>query len=89
MTVAEGSNMTPPGTRIYVDGIADSEGADTVNSQNIWNVTADADVTIGSRASHGDRFLTGSIDEVRIYDRALTDAEIAWLAGRTQAFDKP
>ncbi len=32
---------------------------------------------------------TGSIDEVRIYDRALSDGEIAWLTGRTEPFDAP
>ena len=88
MIVAEGSNLIPPGTQLYVDGLADTQGADTLNSQNIWNITADADVTIGSRASHADRYFTGSIDEVRIYDRALSDAEIAWLSGRTKPFDQ-
>jgi hypothetical protein len=29
----------------------------------------------------------GEIDELRIYDRALSQAEIAYLAGRTQPFD--
>ncbi|MHC4541300.1 MAG: hypothetical protein ACYS74_16230 [Planctomycetota bacterium] len=29
------------------------------------------------------------IDDVRIYNRVLTPAEIAWLAGRTEPFDKP
>jgi hypothetical protein len=31
----------------------------------------------------------GLIDDVRIYDRALTPEEIAWLAGRIELFDKP
>ncbi len=31
----------------------------------------------------------GLIDEVRIYDRALPEEEIAWLAGQTMSFDKP
>jgi len=35
------------------------------------------------------KFFTGMIDDVRIYDRALTKAEIAWLAGVTKPFDKP
>jgi hypothetical protein len=34
-------------------------------------------------------YFTGAVDDVRIYDRALTDAEVAGLAGRTTAFDKP
>jgi len=31
----------------------------------------------------------GQIDDVRIYDYALSDAEISWLSGRNQPFDKP
>ncbi|MBN2314504.1 MAG: discoidin domain-containing protein, partial [Sedimentisphaerales bacterium] len=36
-----------------------------------------------------DRHFYGMIDEVRIYERALTPAEIAWLGGRTEPFDHP
>jgi len=89
MTVSEGVNLWPPGTQLYVDGQKDTQGADTVNAQNIWNITEDADVGIGVRASHIDRFFNGLIDDARIYDRVLTQEEIAWLAGRTQPFDKP
>jgi hypothetical protein len=31
----------------------------------------------------------GLIDDTRIYDRALSQEEIAWLAGKTKPFDKP
>ncbi len=34
-------------------------------------------------------YFTGAVDEVRIYERALTNGEVAGLAGRTQALDKP
>ncbi len=34
-------------------------------------------------------FFNGSVDDVRIYERALSDGEVAGLAGRTTAFDKP
>ena len=88
LAVEAGANMHPPGTRIYVDGIQDPEGADTVNAQNLWNISADVDMAIGVRASHGDRFFAGSIDEARVYDRALTTGEIRWLAGFTEASDK-
>jgi len=80
MVVAEGTNMEPPGTQLYVDGQKDTQGADTVNAQNIWNVTAEADVGIGVRASHVDRFFNGMIDDARIYDRALSEAEVVALA---------
>jgi len=37
----------------------------------------------------GGRFITGLIDDARIYDRALTPEEAAWLGGVTLPFDKP
>jgi hypothetical protein len=37
----------------------------------------------------GDRHFIGIIDDVRIYNRVLTPAEIVWLSGRTKPFDKP
>jgi hypothetical protein len=40
-------------------------------------------------SSTGNRHFQGMIDDVRIYNRVLTPAEIAWLAGRTEPFDKP
>jgi len=36
-----------------------------------------------------DRYFNGSIDDARIYDRALMPEEAAWLGGRTKPFDKP
>ena len=29
------------------------------------------------------------MDDVRIYDYALSRAELGWLAGKTKPFDKP
>ena len=89
MTVAEGSNLEPPGTQLYVDGVKDTQGADTVNAQNIWNLTEDADVGIGTRPSHGggaDRLFNGLFDDVRIYDKALTQGEVRAVAGMFSAY---
>ncbi len=87
LSVAAGANLRVPQNQLFVDGQADSFRAG--GSNNVYNITADADVSIGQRASHGDRFFLGSIDEVRIYDRALSPAEIAGLAGRTGLIHKP
>ncbi|MHC4520783.1 MAG: LamG domain-containing protein, partial [Planctomycetota bacterium] len=76
MAVEEGANIESPRTLLYVDGEEDPEGADTVNDQNIWNLTEDADVAIGTRASHIDRFFNGLIDDARIYDHKLTQEEV-------------
>ena len=47
-------------------------------------------VAIGNQpADTGDRPFDGLIDDVRIYDQALSQEEIRWLAGRTKPFDKP
>jgi hypothetical protein len=35
------------------------------------------------------RFFVGAIDDIRIYERALSQAEIASLAGRTEPFSEP
>ncbi|MHC4299323.1 MAG: LamG domain-containing protein, partial [Planctomycetota bacterium] len=86
LTVVEGGNLRVPNTILYVDGHADSVFS---GSDNIYNLTADADVNIGRRASHEDRPFAGSIDDVRIYDRVLSQEEIASLAGRTEPFDNP
>jgi len=68
--------------RIYVDGRLDNEG--TVTSRNINNVGGDpANIGIGNSGSNDQRHFPGSLDEVRIYKRALSDAEIRahYLAG--------
>ena len=85
LVVTEGATLRPNATQLYLDGLEDStfSGADV-----LYNLQPDTDVSIGRRATSGDRYFPGSLDDVRIYDRDLTDAEIAWLAGRTKAFDK-
>jgi len=88
LTVVEGGNLRIPNSILYLNGQPDVVLVGS-GSDNLYNVTADADVSIGRRASHEDRYFNGSIDEVRIYDRVLTQEEIAWLSGRTAAFDKP
>ena len=41
---------------------------------------------MGSRPS--DEY-DGMVDDVRFYNYALSLGEVAWLAGRTEPFDKP
>jgi len=68
--------------RIYIDGVLDKEQAVAINT--VPNVGR-----IGINIKTTGEFFNGDIDEVRIYDRALTQEEIAWLAGWTEPFDKP
>jgi Concanavalin A-like lectin/glucanases superfamily/F5/8 type C domain len=58
------------------------------NGGNPFITTEGVDFTIGRSGPRGDRYFTGMIDDVRLYDRVLSQEQIAWLAGRTQPFDK-
>jgi hypothetical protein len=61
--------------RLYVDGsLIDSEAAVAVDLSNA------ADLAIGSKDTGDDDFFEGFIDDVRLFDRALNDEEIADLA---------
>jgi hypothetical protein len=61
-----------------VDGQQDTTFS---GSDNTYNLTAGVDVSIGRRATSNDRFFNGQIDDVRIYDCALTLENIRYLAG--------
>ncbi|GAH12239.1 unnamed protein product, partial [marine sediment metagenome] len=71
---------------IYRDG---SLAAETANSDTGTIIVGDGHIGAWSNADVLERFFSGLIDEFRIYDRALSWAEIAWLAGVTEPFDKP
>jgi hypothetical protein len=83
--VKENATISHPEVILWVDGIDNTRPG---TSPNTFNLTANYDVTIGRRYDRGERWLSGLVDDVRIYDRALTQEEIAWLAGRTKPFDK-
>jgi hypothetical protein len=48
-------------------------------------------VHMGQRGDTGEavNFFPGKVDDVKIWNRALTGAQIAWLAGRTSTFSIP
>lgn len=56
-----------------------------VGSRPVGAVTVNSDWAIGARGTGTERFFQGDIDEVRIYNRALTAAEVASLAGGAAA----
>jgi len=78
--------------RLYVDGVLNGVPAVLSDGYDLSG-TSQANAYIGTGwrfdTSVLDKFIIGVIDDVRIYDRALTEEEIAWLAGRTKPFDKP
>ena len=52
------------------------------------NLAATGVVRMGNRADNTN-FFPGSVDDVRIYSRGLSEAEIGGLAGRTKPMHKP
>jgi hypothetical protein len=83
-TVPQGGRMMD--VRLYVDG-ADVTPVSTTTAA--FNLKANLDVRIGMGGPTGGRFLTGLVDDARMYDQALSPEEIAWLAGQTLPVDKP
>jgi len=86
LVVTEGASLRVPATQFYLDGLPDTTNSGT---DTPYNLTPDSDVRIGMSGPQGGRFFNGLIDEVQIYDRALTRGELLWLAGGTQPYDKP
>ena len=67
---------------LYADGVQLLSGAKALNL-----VLSRA--RIGRQVNDAAEFWNGLIDDVRLYDRALTQEEVAGLAGVTVPFDKP
>ncbi len=68
--------MVKKGTTLslYVDGSL----ASTVVDNTSCSTSNDSHMTIGARGQIV-RFFTGKIDDIRIYNRALSTREISWL----------
>ncbi len=56
-------------------------------SNNFKPMTGVTDFTLG--ASNDTAFWNGSMDEFQLYNKALTQEEILWLAGERESMDKP
>ena len=85
VVIQANSTISHPEVALYLDGIDDTRPG---QSANPFALTAGEDARIGSRPSNDDRFFAGSIDELYLYDRALSPEEIAGAAGRTEPFDQ-
>jgi hypothetical protein len=72
--------------KVYVDGdLSLGFETDTANINQHSAVAGDFIVTLGARAT----FYDGLLDDVAVYNRVMSQEEIAWLAGRTDPFEKP
>jgi len=85
VTVKENATISYPDVKLYLNGQDDTR---KTTDPDALNVVAGYDVTIGRRHTSG-RWFDALIDDVRIYELALSDAEVAWLAGRIKPFDNP
>jgi Concanavalin A-like lectin/glucanases superfamily/F5/8 type C domain len=59
-----------------------------IGSGDVSDVDTPGAFHMGKREDN-ENFFPGSVDEVRVYDRALSDGEIAYLAGKTAPIHKP
>jgi len=83
LTVTANAPISYPQVIFYLDGKDDSQ---TTTDPDTFNIVANVDVTIGRRGTNNDRAFPGLIDDVRIYDRVLTAAEIKDLARRPRSY---
>lgn len=73
ITVTYDNSLTTNKYKLYVDGVLDTEGDITTST----NTVALTNMIIGRRINAGfGGFFNGTIDEVRVWDKALTQAEI-------------
>jgi hypothetical protein len=70
---------------LYVDGQLDGGDFNYTRGTMALDTTTIGGI-LRAAPSH---FFTGQIDDVHIYDRVLSGAEIAWLSGVIKPFDKP
>ena len=70
--------------KIYRNGILWHSG--TGLTRTMTGVTA---FTLGSRTDHSAEFWNGSMDDFRLYNQELSQEEILWLAGITDAIHDP
>ena len=82
-TIPQGAGIMD--VTLYVDG---SNAAPPSTNAAAFNLQPDLDVRIGMGGPTGGRFLTGVVDDARIYDRVLSAGEVAYLAGKTVPFDE-
>ena len=74
LTVTQNAPISYPNVKLYLDGKDDSQ---TTTDPDTFNIVSNVDVNIGRRGTNNDRAFTGFIDDVRIYDKAISASEIA------------
>ena len=75
-------------TRLFVDGVEETVISNNPSVQPVNTALGVDDVSVGRRNQGGTLgYFPGSVDDVRIYDRALTDQEVVDLTRPTPTTD--
>jgi hypothetical protein len=83
VAVGDGASLT-----LYLDGKPAATGGSVV-TDSYGSSTFSVNIGGGGIFDAADNWFTGDIDEIRIYQRALSAAEVAGLAGRTEPITMP
>jgi hypothetical protein len=84
LTVTANATLSYPQMILYVDGRDDT--VPSTDPDPVLNIVPAFDVGIGWRSTDSDRYWEGRIDDVRIYNRVLTAAEVKALAVHPKAY---
>jgi len=74
----EGGNAS----NLYIDGVLEDTDTGGTGTPYLGPLNFGA-------WNNSDRYYHGLMDDIRIYNYALSYGEVGWLAGRTEPFDKP
>jgi hypothetical protein len=84
LTVTANATLSYPQMILYVDGRDNT--VPSTDTDPVLNIIPSFDVGIGWRSTDSDRYWEGLLDDVRIYNRVLTAAEIKELAVHPKAY---
>jgi hypothetical protein len=73
--------------KLYLDGSVVAQNTQATLSPSDLGATTQN--WLGRSQYGADAYYTGAIDDFRIYNRALSEAQVAWLAGYTSPFSIP
>lgn len=68
---------------LYVDGIEAARTTTTIQPSELYDASKDHTGYIGRSLYSADPYFGGEVDDFRVYDRALTAAEVMELSGNT------
>ncbi|MGK3941872.1 family 43 glycosylhydrolase [Streptomyces caeruleatus] len=68
---------------LYVDGVEAARTTTTVKPSELYDANKDYSGYIGRSLYSADPYFAGEVDDFRVYDRALTAAEVMELSGNT------